>query len=60
MVIEAVNDSVSSERLSLMMVKTGLANVVPALSVKLCLVPLKSTFSVKERSFLCDRYQKST
>ena len=49
-VIEAVKNSVISDKSSLTIVKVGLANVVTALSVKFCLVPEKSVISVDKSS----------
>ena len=49
--IETVKNSVISDRSSSIIVNTGLADVVPALSVKVCLVPEKSSVSVQMRSF---------
>ena len=49
--IETVKDSVISDRLSSTIVNTGLTDVVPGLSVKVCLVPEKSSISVEMRSF---------
>ena len=49
--IETVKNSVFSDRLSSTIVNTGLTDVVSGLSVKVCLVPEKSSISVQMRSF---------
>ena len=49
--IETVKDSVFSDRLSSTIVNSGLAKVVVELSLKVCLVPEKSSISVEMSSF---------
>ena len=51
--IEAVKDSVTSDKTSLTIVNSGLANVVLEFNVKVLLDPEKSTFSARMSSFSC-------
>ena len=58
--IETVKDSVISDRSSSTIVNTGLADVESELSVKVCLVPEKSSISVQMKSFSHNRPAKNS